>query len=72
METFNPSSQARAGPAEEVEKYHGKNGPLRVEDQRVSWELLDYWREAAQEYGIPKIENFNRGNNFGSSYFQVN
>ncbi|WP_246680416.1 GMC family oxidoreductase N-terminal domain-containing protein [Mesorhizobium sp. B2-4-13] len=52
--------------------YHGGDGELRVEHQRVSWPLLDAFREAAECVGIPKVEDFNRGDNFGSSYFEVN
>ena len=51
---------------------HGAGGELRVEERRVSWEILDAWREAAAECGIPKIVEFNRGDNFGNAYFQVN
>jgi len=51
---------------------HGVGGELRVEERRVSWEILDAWREAAAECGIPKIVEFNRGDNFGNAYFQVN
>ena len=50
----------------------GKGGELRVEERRVNWEILDAWRDAAEECGIPKIEEFNRGDNFGNAYFQVN
>ena len=38
----------------------------------MSWEILDAWRDAAEECGIPKIEEFNRGDNFGNAYFQMN
>ncbi len=51
---------------------HGAGGELRVEERRVNWEILDAWREAAAECGIPKIEEFNRGDNFGNAYFQMN
>jgi choline dehydrogenase len=51
---------------------HGAGGELRVEERRVSWEILDAWRDAAAECGIPKIPEFNRGDNFGNAYFQVN
>ncbi|HEX7080643.1 MAG TPA: GMC family oxidoreductase N-terminal domain-containing protein [Gammaproteobacteria bacterium] len=50
---------------------HGAGGELRVEERRVSWEILDRWRDAAEECGIPKIAEFNRGDNFGNAYFQV-
>jgi choline dehydrogenase len=51
---------------------HGAGGEMRVEERRVNWEILDAWREAAAECGIPKIEEFNRGDNFGNAYFQMN
>ncbi len=51
---------------------HGAGGELRVEERRVSWEILDAWRDAAEECGIPKIHEFNRGDNFGNAYFQMN
>lgn len=53
-------------------EYHGINGEMRVEERRVNWEILDAWRDAAEEMGIPKIEEFNRGDNFGNTYFQMN
>ena len=55
-----------------ADELHGAGGELRVEERRVSWEILDAWREAAAECGIPKIAEFNRGDNFGNAYFQVN
>ncbi len=53
-------------------EFHGADGELRVEERRVNWEVLDAWRDAAQECGIPKIDEFNRGDNFGNAYFQMN
>jgi choline dehydrogenase len=55
-----------------ADEFHGAGGELRVEERRVSWDILDAWRDAAAECGIPKIEEFNRGDNFGTAYFQVN
>ncbi|MCK5933787.1 MAG: GMC family oxidoreductase N-terminal domain-containing protein [Fulvimarina manganoxydans] len=51
--------------------FHGQDGELRVEQQRLSWPILDAVREAAEELGVPKIDDFNDGDNFGSSYFEV-
>ncbi len=51
---------------------HGTGGEWRVEAQRLSWEILDAFRDAAAEAGIPKIDDFNGGDNEGVSYFQVN
>lgn len=50
---------------------HGQGGGVRVEEQRLSWDILDAFRDACAETGIPKIDDFNRGDNFGASYFQV-
>jgi choline dehydrogenase len=55
-----------------ADEAHGAGGELRVEERRVSWEILDAWRDAAEECGIPRIAEFNRGDNFGNAYFQVN
>ena len=55
-----------------ADEFHGAGGELRVEERRVTWEILDAWREAAEECGIPKIAEFNRGDNFGNAYFQMN
>jgi choline dehydrogenase len=51
---------------------HGSGGEWRVEQQRLSWEILDAFGDAAAEVGIPKIDDFNRGDNEGSSRFEVN
>jgi hypothetical protein len=55
-----------------ADEMHGAGGELRVEERRVSWDILDAWRDAAEECGIPKIAEFNRGDNFGNAYFQMN
>jgi choline dehydrogenase len=51
---------------------YGAGGEVRVEDPRVRWEIVDAWREAAAECGIPKVRVFNNGDNFGCAYFQMN
>ena len=51
---------------------HGAGGEWRVDKQRLSWEILDAWAEAATECGIPRTPDFNRGDNEGVGYFQVN
>jgi choline dehydrogenase len=55
-----------------ADEFHGVGGELRVEERRVSWEILDAWRDAAAACGIPKIDEFNRGDNSGNAYFQMN
>ena len=51
---------------------HGAGGEWRVEEQRLSWEILDAFRAAAAETGIPNTDDFNRGDNEGCGYFEVN
>jgi len=51
---------------------HGAGGEWRVEEMRLSWEILDAFRAAAAEVGIPSTDDFNRGDNEGCCYFQVN
>jgi choline dehydrogenase len=54
------------------DEVHGAGGEWRVEQQRLSWEILDAFRDAAEELGVAKIDDFNRGDNEGSSRFEVN
>ena len=51
---------------------HGAGGEWRVERQRLHWPLLDAFRDAAEELGIRRTDDFNRGDNEGSGYFEVN
>ena len=52
--------------------FHGSGGEWKVNQQRLSWEVLDSFKEATIEAGIPQVDDFNEGNNFGVSYFKVN
>jgi choline dehydrogenase len=51
---------------------YGAGGELRIENPRVRWDIIDAWREAAAECGIPPIKAFNNGDNSGCAYFQMN
>ncbi|MBC7456262.1 MAG: GMC family oxidoreductase N-terminal domain-containing protein [Massilia sp.] len=51
---------------------HGGGGEWRVEKQRLSWQILDAFRDAAGEVGIGKSDDFNGGDNAGCGYFEVN
>jgi len=53
------------------DEMHGAGGELRVETARVRWAVLDAFMAAAEEAGIPRTSDFNRGDNEGSSYFDV-
>ncbi len=52
----------------------GRNagGEWRIEKQRLRWDVLDAFSAAAQEAGLPACDDFNRGNNDGVGYFEVN
>ncbi len=52
-------------------EYHGAGGEIRVEKQRLRWEILEAFQRAAEQYGVPPVADFNRGDNFGSSFFDV-
>jgi choline dehydrogenase-like flavoprotein len=64
---FIRSEDYFAGPDE----FHGAGGELRVEEQRLHWDLLEAFRDAAAQYGIAKVDDPNRGDITGSCYFQV-
>jgi choline dehydrogenase-like flavoprotein len=56
----------------EADEFHGGEGEWRVEKMRLSWKVLDLFRDAAVETGIPATRDFNRGDNEGVGYFEVN
>jgi choline dehydrogenase len=53
-------------------EWHGAGGEWRVEKQRLKWEVLETFAQAAQETGLPATDDFNRGDNTGVGYFDVN
>jgi choline dehydrogenase len=53
-------------------EHHGGSGEWRVEEPRVSWQILDAVIAAANEMGIPRTADFNTGDNNGVGYFHVN
>ncbi len=53
-------------------KKTGSTGEWRVEKQRLRWDILDAFAQAAQQAGIPATDDFNRGSNEGVGYFEVN
>ena len=68
LPVFKDSEDYHRGSSE----WHGAKGEWRVESQRLSWELLDAFQSAAAEAGIPPVQDFNRGDNFGCGKFEVN
>ncbi|MFZ5962486.1 GMC family oxidoreductase [Thalassococcus sp. BH17M4-6] len=65
---FKKSEDYVDGPTE----HHGAGGEWRVENQRLHWEVLDHWRDAAVAAGLPPVTDFNTGDNEGVGYFRVN
>ncbi len=57
---------------EDLARFHGTGGEWRVEKQRLRWDILDAFAQAAQQAGIPATDDFNQGNNEGVGYFEVN
>jgi choline dehydrogenase len=53
-------------------EHHGIGGGWRIEAARLSWAILDAVAAAAEEMGIPRISDFNTGDNEGVGYFHVN
>lgn len=53
-------------------RHHAIGGPWRVENQRLHWDILDRWVEAATQAGLPPTADFNTGDNQGVGYFKVN
>ena len=51
---------------------HGHGGEWRIEKQRLSWDILEAFAEAATEAGIERTDDFNSGDNSGVGYFEVN
>ena len=56
----------------QVMRHHQVGGEWRVEKQRLRWDVLDAFAQAAQQAGIPATRDFNAGDNEGVGYFEVN
>jgi len=51
-------------------EFHNDNGPISVANKKINLKLLDEFQNAAEEIGIPKTIDFNKGDNFGVGFFQ--
>ena len=71
---FGSPGHAHSGKSHDPElaRFHGASGEWRVEKQCLSWEILDAFAKAAQQAGLPASNDFNRGDNEGVGYFEVN
>ncbi|WP_317925456.1 GMC family oxidoreductase [Cupriavidus sp. TA19] len=65
---FKRCEDHHRGPSE----FHGAHGEWRVEAQRLRWDILERFADAAEQAGIPRTDDFNQGDNFGVGYFEVN
>src|SRR4029079_5874123 len=61
-----------AAGAADVATSHGAEGEWHVNRQRLRWDILDAFAAAADQAGIPHVEDFNCGDNSGVGYFDVN
>jgi len=68
LPVFRKSEDYYGGASE----WHGAGGEWRVEKQRLKWKILEAFSQAAQQQGIPATDDFNRGDNSGVGYFDVN
>ena len=67
---FHGHLSQRSGTYETVDRRTG--GEWRVEKQRLRWDVLDAFSQAAVQSGIPLSDDFNTGDNEGVGYFEVN
>ena len=51
-------------------EYHNDKGPISVANKKINLKLLDVFQDAAEEFGIPKTNDFNKGDNTGVGFFQ--
>jgi choline dehydrogenase len=65
-------SDASATDGEAFRQRHGHGGEWRVEKQRLRWDILESFADAAVEAGIERTADFNQGDNAGVGYFEVN
>ncbi|HVJ36020.1 MAG TPA: GMC family oxidoreductase N-terminal domain-containing protein [Terriglobia bacterium] len=68
---FKQHEDFAADDSRDDDPLHGRGGELRIEKQRLHWPILDSFRDAAVAAGIPRVQDFNRGDNTGIAYFQV-
>ncbi|WP_042338313.1 GMC family oxidoreductase [Paraburkholderia ferrariae] len=68
LPVFRRSEDYHGGAGE----FHGAGGEWRVEKQRLKWKILESFAQAATEQGIAATDDFNRGDNSGVGYFDVN
>jgi choline dehydrogenase len=68
----DPALGGHAGSNERFSDFHGHGGEWRIEKQRLRWDILDSFADAAAQAGFARIDDFNAGDNEGVAYFEVN
>ncbi len=51
-------------------EFHNDSGPIMVSNKKINLKMLEEFINAAEEKGIPRVEDFNTGDNFGVGYYQ--
>ena len=51
-------------------EFHSDSGPIMVANKKIKLKMLEEFINAAEEKGIPKVDDFNTGDNFGVGYYQ--
>ena len=51
-------------------KFHNDSGPIMVSNKKINLKMLEEFINAAEEKGIPRVNDFNTGDNFGVGYYQ--
>ena len=69
---YSVSAQGAGGARSESASFHGRGGEWRVERQRLRWDILEAFARAAEQAGLVTTPDFNRGNNDGVGFFEVN
>ena len=64
--------QDKNNPYQKILRHRNAGGEWRIEKQRLRWDVLDAFSAAATQAGIPQTADFNRGDNEGVGYFEVN
>ena len=64
--------QDKTVPYQKILRHRKAGGEWQVSKQRLQWDILDDFSQAAVQAGIPATDDFNRGNNEGVGYFEVN
>lgn len=64
--------QDKTVPYQEILRHRKAGAEWQVSKQRLHWDVLDAFSQAAVQAGIPATDDFNRGNNEGVGYFEVN